>query len=453
MEFTGRSGGNHPATWGQAALWQMIEEQRPDDFYQLPHILPVTARRTVDDVLDCLSRLVSRHQSLRTTFSNDQHGGLRQMIHSEGSIPVHLQEVSDEAREQEEATSLVDGFMSSDPMLDRYFAPRFGVVSRDGLAKYLVIVCSHVVLDGRSERVLRAELETLLAATPAKRADVLLPVVHQPDEQARVEALTRSRRISQRSVAYWKTTLASAPSPLLPDADGDGRAPMWCGSLASEAIAEAEAELVGSAGLPSSALYLSATALAVRELLGQAAMTFRIPVSNRFDKALDRYVGNLAQSTMVIVDTTTESFYDLVQRVDRDLMRAYFHARYDPGEMAEAVAEITSRRATPVDLWCLFNDTRSSATKRPDGRAKGSLRLPRAVAGGSASEVSWHLLHPSSGELKLNVRITEADRRPRLDIAANTSYLSRTTIEDALFAVERLVVKAARGDFRPEIGS
>ncbi|MFE3738461.1 condensation domain-containing protein [Streptomyces sp. NPDC059134] len=436
---SGSPRGVYEATWGQREMWRTIARHRPGGFYQLSQIIPVGAPCGLDTALGCLRQLVVRHASLRTTFQEDA-GGLYQVIHREGVLRVLVQEAPGEGRERATAATLVAAFQEEEPLLEREFAPRLAVVTRGGRAAYLVLVCSHVVLDGHSERVLAAEAGALLAhatAAPGREGELpapLPPVVHGPAEQAAAEARARSRRTSARSVAHWRATLADAPPPLFPSpAEPVAGAPIWCGRLASGALAEAEAVLVRS-GLGSSALWLSAVARVLAARTGHPAMTFRLPVGNRFDQALDGYVGNLSQHTVVTVDTASGTFPELARRVERDLMRAYFHARYDPAELAEATRDIEARRGAPLDLTYLFNDVRSRGAKRP------STTRPPA----RAPEVSWELLHSANSDIKLHVRVTESAGHPLLDIAADTSCLPRSAITDALFAVERLLVGAAR---------
>ncbi|MFJ2557271.1 MULTISPECIES: condensation domain-containing protein [unclassified Streptomyces] len=446
LAFTAPPGGAqgvYAATWGQREMWHKIAQHRPGGFYQLSQIIPVGEPRSLDTVLGCLRHLVGRHASLRTTFREDA-GELFQVIHRDGVLPVRVEEAPGEGRERATAAALVDGFQEDEPLLEREFAPRLAVVTRGGAVTYLVLVCSHVVLDGHSERVLASELRTLLAAAnaPAEAEEtrtVLPPVGHGPAEQAEAEARAKSRRTSARSVAHWRATLADAPPALFPSpTEPSPAAPIWCGRLASGALATAEAALVRS-GLGSGALWLSAVARVLAAHTGRPATTFRLPVSNRFDQALDGYVGNLSQHTVVTVDTATGTFRELARRVERDLMRAYFHARYDPAELAEATTEIESRRGAPLDLTYLFNDVRSR-----NGKPRPTPADPAAPEESGASGVSWELLHSSNSDIKLHVRVTETRGRPRLDIAADTSCLSRSAITDALFAVEQLLVEAAR---------
>ncbi|MFI6700869.1 condensation domain-containing protein [Streptomyces sp. NPDC050509] len=447
----GGAQGVYAATWGQQEMWHKIAQHRPGGFYQLSQIIPVGEPRSLDTVLECLRHLVGRHASLRTTFHEDA-GGLFQVIHRDGVLPVRVEEAPGEGRERATAAALVDGFQEDEPLLDREFAPRLAVVTRGGAATYLVLVCSHVVLDGHSERVLASELRTLLAAADApaeaeaeaEARTVLPPVGHGPAEQAGAEARAKSRRTSARSVAYWRATLADAPPALFPSpTEPSAAAPIWCGRLASEALATAEATLVRS-GLGSGALWLSAVARVLAAHTGRPATTFRLPVSNRFDQALDGYVGNLSQHTVVTVDTAAGTFRELARRVERDLMRAYFHARYDPAELAEATTEIESRRGAPLDLTYLFNDVRSRNGKPRAAPADPATAEAEESGESGESGVSWELLHSSNSDIKLHVRVTETRGRPRLDIAADTSCLSRSAITDALFAVERLLVEAAR---------
>ncbi|PGH50537.1 condensation domain-containing protein [Streptomyces sp. Ru87] len=455
LYFTGLPGGTYEATWGQREMWRTIATHRPAGFYQLSQIIPVPADRTLDDVLEVVRRLVGRHESLRTTFVRHPGGRLSQVVHAEGSLPVHVREPAAADRERETAESLVDTFMADEPLLDRDFALRAAVVTREGLGRYLVLVCSHVVLDGHSERVLSGEAKALLAADPAARDGCLPANPHQPSGQALAETSARSRRTSARSVAYWRSVLLGAPESPFPYGPARGGGPVWCGRLSSASVAAAERELARSEGLSSGALYLSAVSRVLLRAFGRTAMMYRVPVSNRFDPAVDGYVGNLSQHTVVTVDASTGTFYELVRRVERDLLRACVHARYDPEELAGALPGIEARRGAAPELACLFNDLRSPEAKRRDGAPGREPPAPGAAAGvspegadGPDSQVTWSLLHARNSDIKLHARVAQSGDRPVVDIAADVSYLPRRAIADCLFAVERLLVRAARADIR-----
>jgi hypothetical protein len=181
-------------------------------------------------------------------------------------------------------------------------------------------------------------------------------------------------------------------------------------------------------------------------------MTFRVPTSNRFTAATRSHVGALSQHAVITLDTASGSFYDVVRQVDRGLRRAYSHARYDPDGLREVIEEVEAARTEPVDLAYLFNDLRDEAEKPKVGAS--AVVQDAALSGDppdtSVPEISWELLHAANSDIKVYVRVSGDAHHGGLDLAADADCLTTSDIENILRAAERLIVRAAKGDFRAD---
>ncbi|MDN0193990.1 condensation domain-containing protein [Streptomyces sp. S.PNR 29] len=432
------------ATWSQREFWTTINKHRPDGFYQITWTVPVPEGRGLDDVLGCLRLLVERHQALRTKITEGGPAGLRQVVFGEGSLPVRIEDAPDEQGAAEAAEAVRGEFFRTEPRLDRDFPFKIAIVTREGLPRFMVFACSHVVLDGESVRVVEDELSAVLSQGSGEHLE---PVTHQPEDQVRDESLDRSARTSQRSLSYWKSTLLASPGGLFSEVRG-GRSPLWLGRLRSRALLAAELTLVPRVGVSSGALYLGAAACVLGEVTGKPGMTFRVPTSNRFTAATRSYVGALSQHAVITVDTTSGSFYDVVRGVDRGLRRAYSHARYDPDGLRRVIEEVEAARREPVDLAYLFNDLRDEDDKPKVGAP--AVVQDAALAADlldTSEEISWELLHAANSDIKVYVRVSGTADHGGLDVAADADCLTTSGTENILRAAERLIVRAAQGDF------
>jgi Condensation domain len=442
--FAGVEGGTFPATWSQREFWRTISKHRPGGFYQLwltPHLpepWPLTA------VLDLLRVLITRHQALRTTMREDDSGKLWQVIAGEGSLPVRIVDLPDGADIEQSTSGVQEEFWAAEPDLRQSFPLKIAVVMSGGMARSVVLVCSHVVLDGGSVRVLQNELDTLIANGSAHPERFLPPVSFAPADQARAESLPSSLRTSEKSLAYWRSVLTESGSGPFSQTEA-GRAPLWMGSLKSWALSMAETTLMRDAELPSSAIFMSATCCVLGRITGAPRMTFRLPAANRISVTHREFIGALSQHGIITVELAPETtFYELTRRLGRKLLLAYSRTRYDPDELWPVIREVESARGALLDLTYLFNDMRFS-----DMRLPAPAQHEHDASQSGASPVAWELLHTANSDIKVHVRIrlSPADGATVLDLAADESCLTKPQIEDALRAIEALVTTAASADF------
>jgi hypothetical protein len=441
IEFNRVPGGMFPATWGQREFWNIITRHRPSGFYQMPWIVRIPRGCDLGRLRQCLTHLVSRHQALRTLLRRDRDGELWQLIHEEGTIPVWVAELH--AHDfLAEAPAPFSDFLWAEPHVDREFPLKIIVLTWNGVPHHVVCACSHMVVDGESVNLLAAELKAMLSAGDGGtvRQD---SVTRQPSDQAREEAADPSVRISARSLAYFRKVFTEAPPSPFPAAAPKGSSPMWRGLLGSEAVKAAEDPVAQRTGLATGPIFLAAAGCVLGDFTGMRDTLFRVPTSNRFSPGLEHYVGALSQHAAVMVHTDGGTFYEMCHAVARGLLRAHARAQYDADDLYRLADEFQAQRPVPLDLSLLFNDFRPR-----DARTPKPARVPAPVmAGLQPGEVSWEQLHTSNRDLTFYVRVTHAGSGPRIDLAADVSCVSREEIVRFLLATERLLVRAACGDF------
>lgn len=445
VEFTGDGGGTYCATWGQREFWNIINVSRPSGFYQIPWRVSIPGGRSVDDIGKLLSGLVSRHQALRTTVHRDGDGVLRQDIHGSGSLPVWGMELKPGPVAVRRSRELAD-FLESEPHVDREFALRAVVLTWRGVPYLLACDCSHMVLDGASGWLLDAEIRALLSAPGDAPAGPVTPA-WQPSGMAAWEAGDDARRMSDRALAYWRSTLRDAPPSPFPGAAPRGTMPMWRGIFSSPQLRAAETILARRTRLASSSIFLAAGTLVLSQMAGTNGTLFRIVTGNRTDEHLHGYVGALSQHSVVNIGLSFETFDEMARAVHQRLLRACTRSRYDADALRGVVDEVCAERGTEVDLSCLFNDMRPKGF----GTASGNDRPPVAAdlvvpATRSADEVNWELAHTSNADLTFFLRVLDIAGSTTIDLAADESCLSKDDVARFLLMMERLLVRAAHDD-------
>jgi hypothetical protein len=146
--FAGAEGGTFPATWSQREFWRTINQHRPGGFYQIWLTFHLPESWPLDAIFDLLRFLITRHQALRTKVREDDSGRLWQVIVGDGSLPVRITDLPSGADIDQFTTRVREEFWAAEPDLRRDFPLKLAVVTSGGMARSVVLVCSH----GRHER-------------------------------------------------------------------------------------------------------------------------------------------------------------------------------------------------------------------------------------------------------------------------------------------------------------
>ncbi|TDC84547.1 hypothetical protein E1193_05300 [Micromonospora sp. KC606] len=159
-----------------------------------------------DRAVAVLRGLLVRHEALRTAFRLDGAGVPVQVVHAPGDPVVRLcDEDSDAAREAFRRSLTEPPFVDADTEL-----VRFGVIRSGDLAVELLMVVSHAVFDGHSERIVLADLAAACRATAGDHR----PGSHQPADSALDEEsgeLLLSRTTAER---FWREEVRRIPARL-----------------------------------------------------------------------------------------------------------------------------------------------------------------------------------------------------------------------------------------------
>jgi len=202
-----------PLSFSQQRLW-FLNELLPDSAeYNSALTLRLTGALDVPALTAALRDLVSRHESLRTTFDAVDGVGV-QVVHepSAVSVPVPVVEPPDG----------LDRFL-----LEEYARPfdlRNGPLFRAVLARVsadehvLLLTAHHIVTDGWSMGVLADELSTLYSAAVRGEEATLPPLPLQYADFAVWQRDRLSGTALDEHVAYWRRQLAGiAPLDLPTD--------------------------------------------------------------------------------------------------------------------------------------------------------------------------------------------------------------------------------------------
>lgn len=331
----GRQG---PLTWGQELLWLGYLASPPDrrQGHTVVQRFAVPAGTTVADVAGALDALVSRHESLRTTYH--QAAQDYQLVHPPRPVRLQVLQTSTDAADAlvlETTTAMRrHAFDLAEPD-----TVRACVVVVGNEPKSLLIAVHHIAVDGWSWVVLRREFAALVQGTP-------LPTpAWQPLDQAADERSARGRRLNEAALRYWDRQLSVMPDRVLPGPAADGLPDQRIAVLDSARLATALAWLGQRHQVTDSTLLLGMFAALLGAVTGRPQSVVMTMCSNRMTDRTRDMVACLAQYTVVALDLAGDpTFAELAGRAGAAMLTAYRYGHYDFQAMKALEREHAQRR-------------------------------------------------------------------------------------------------------------
>jgi Condensation domain len=465
LEFHAAREGSGPCMRGQAILWGVIK-RLPDDGVSLNGLgrCGVPAGRSLEEVLGAVRALVERHDSLRTRF-RETPAGLVQHVTGSGELTVAVHEVGpgsasdagthdgtahdDEAHDDEAHDDEADGALDEaaetvgvalrdiafDHALD--LPLRVAVLTRLGRPAAVLIAVSHMAIDGWSGRIVRDDLDDLLAMREPPAAG------QQPLERAAYERTPSARSRADRALEYWRQNYRGLPRSMVAAVGAaDGPDQTWS-MIESPALARAARVLSLRSGVEPGVVVLAATALLLAGCKGEQEAALTMIVSTRFLAATRRLVAPFNQNGLFRIDVADEAVDRFLTRAQEAQVRAFYNSEYDPDARDRAMAEIDAQRGITSRGLCYFNDVRLSRPVR-DAAVEPRETSAASLAGMlSETRVSTpaERVFPTQSNFFLYLR--ELDTQAVLTLCVEEGFLPEGGPDAFLRDVEGLAVRAA----------
>jgi hypothetical protein len=481
VRFAGRRGGEGPLTLGQANTLQWVSD--PTLYTRMiewPLTLPTGA--SLDDITAALSVLISRHESLRTTYPGGggpddsalssglaavtgvagdgsgpvaggsageavTSGGPVQRVSQAGELPVEVYRIVGEPPDLGVLTvELARRLRVREFDLASELPLRVAVATSDADPLAAVVVYSHVAVDFGSMALIDQQFARLVSDPASREAG---PAGCQPLDQAEHERSPLGRRRAKTALQSWRSQLATAPQCLYPVPAGDPakRGDLACGWLWSPAASLALPLIAARTGASRQLAVLTALCAVLALRAGHDVCSLPVTVSNRSQQRLRDYVGTLANDGILTIDVRAARFDELVRRTAAATLRGNHSGPIDRADLIGVIAQIEHDRGTSYLRACAFNDLtpyappEAEAAGQPAGdagpadarRALGRTRFA-AMSSPPVEELLLIILHKVEPELSLGVMTRDGLRVPPAEI------------ESLLRGVERLLVAAAARD-------
>ncbi|MEU4834893.1 hypothetical protein [Streptosporangium sp. NPDC023615] len=464
--FSGLTTRHGPLTTGQANMVRCMLTDPPEhmNYRAVRTLQPGT---TLAVITEAVVRLVTRHESLRTTF----HDGLQRVL-AAGEVAVEVHDTGDtpaghhageapghhtgetpagqhtgesparhgtgEAPTRHDTGEVLAGHDAhlAEEVARRLQGTRFAleteiplrvaVITSGGVPRQVVLVTTHSAMDAAGLAVVLTEWDELLLGKP------LTPVTApQPLDVAAAERTPAGLRRAESALHHWEGHLRRVPrSTLTVPVDGETDWLLPRLRVRSVPAAGALERISARTGTSPSATVLAALAVLAGTRAGMRTVVVLSISANRFRPELREYVGPLAQDALIPVEVPPETGgdgFDAVLRGARSAaMSAYRNSRFDAAALIRIMEDVQRERGVFFARDVVFNDM--SAPGRGvragrDGEDVRSVWLPPAVLPTRTS--LWvHRLH---GELDVTLW---ADPRclPRADTLALGEGIARLLI-------------------------
>src|SRR5216683_892987 len=432
VRFEGDGPGAGELTWGQLAIWGVMQDQRSS--LHLSGVHPLRAGTSVDDVAAGVRYLMSRHPSLRTRLSFGADG-MRQVLAASGEVAVDIVDAGD-ADPAGTAGAVARRFESTNFDYACEWPLRLAVVRQRGVLTHRVLSLCHLAADGSGAMALVEDL-----AVRDRAAQPPVPGM-QPLEQARWQRSPAGRRHSDAALRYWERLLRSIP------ARGPGGSGGMCQPRFQEGVYRSPAMYLAARAVAVrtrfsiSAVLLAALAAALGEVTGNNPVVLQLVVSNRFRRRLAATVSPVAQPWLCVIDAAGITFDEAVTRAWRSATAAAKHAYYDPVRQQELLGRVGRERGGETDIAYTYNDRRVVTRQAADDTAGPPPAGQELRAALPRSTLRWDP-KPDLRNPHLSINALDVPGAVEIAILTDTRRVPLADVEACLRIMEAVLVRAA----------
>jgi hypothetical protein len=413
--------------------------------------LEVPGGMVVDDVAETVGVLLARYESLRTTYVVDG-GRPHQCVAGSGVFMLEVCTLGDGEWGPPDRPVVAEALgrwmydrepgglgLTRLPMRVAVATAR-GADGRADRVVACIVAISHLNVDDQAMRIVRDDFAEMARDGFARRVG---EPRHQPLDQVSAEAMPAARRQAERALCYWQDQLERMPHFLYVPARTTVTGESLAVRMSSEAAAMAVRRVAARTRVSRSSIVLAAICAVLARRTGLRELVFPVISGNRFERHLSRYVGTLAQATVVTVEIGTGGFDALARQTWASVMEGSRHGRYDVDERAELGDRIARERGLCFNYEPVFNNLAPEPRPASDTGVTHRPEQIRAALG--RTELEWRPL-PGPATL-LRFDLYQIDGVVELDgWSIDNGVVPRAELESLLLAVERVLVAAAHGD-------
>ena len=347
-------------SFAQQRLWFLEQLGGLGSTYHIPWRLRLTGSLDVSALRLALDRIVTRHETLRTTFQaidgvpaqviapveTSRFQLMEQDLRASGDVQATLAEVI--AAETEAPFDLATGPLIRGRLI------RVADTEVEEAEHVLLVTMHHIVSDGWSTGVLLNELSALYEAYHRGAEDPLPPLPVQYADYAAWQRQWVTGAVLEEQGAYWERTLSGAPERLEVPTDRVRPAEQdYAGAILSfELDAELTAGLKALGQRHGTTLFmtlLAGWAIVLSRLAGQDDLVIGAPTANRGRAEIEGLVGFFVNTLALRIDLSgTPTVAEMLQRVKTRALEAQAHQDIPFEQVVERLQPARSLAHSPV---------------------------------------------------------------------------------------------------------
>lgn len=341
-----------PLSFSQQRLWFIDQLANRDENYLVPTLLALQGPLDQDRLAQSLNALFSRHEALRSTFSQD--GTVCTLLGTDCVIPLNMVNLStspecDEAIQQLYLREMNAPFdLTTGPLIRTTLA-------QTGHERYLLlIIIHHIVTDGHSVAMLMQELGKLYNSPEPRRDNPLPELKLQYPDFALWQQQQQGSEAWQKQEQFWLSYLRDLPPQLTLPTDRPRPAVQSFQGDQIPLILDPQLTMrlktfSQQHGMTLFNTLLTGWAALLTRLAGQDDIAIGVAVANRQQPGTESMAGFLVNTLALrIISSPEMTMTELATTVRHSASEAFRHQELPFERVVELINPERSRDKTPL---------------------------------------------------------------------------------------------------------
>ncbi|MFD0305959.1 non-ribosomal peptide synthase/polyketide synthase [Streptomyces sp. NPDC127119] len=359
-----------PMSYAQQRLWFLEEFAPGGTEYVTALALRLRGRLDIPALATALRKLVTRHESLRTTFDTVDGRGV-QIVQPPQEVPLPLHDLSE--LPEGERTARLEKRLAADRALP--FDLREGPLLRTGLIRLaddehvLTLTLHHIVTDGWSTAVLTGDLAHLYRAELDAATEPLPPLPVQYADYAHWQRTTSGH---EQQLDYWKEQLADIEPLDLPTDRPRPPLRTRSGATAGLSLPPGVARRLGQVGRDRGVTLFTTLVAAAQTFLarlcGSQDVTVGTVTSGRDQAEIQHLIGFFVNTLVLRSRVDAERpFAEFLDDVRRTVLDAFAHQEVPFEQVVDEVRPVRDTSRTPLfQVMVVLQNTPAAGLDVPD---------------------------------------------------------------------------------------